>query len=103
MTVMTSSVLLTTEIRNEADVVLVRQRARQIAALLEFDAHTQTRISTAVSEIARNAFAYARGGKAQFALEGNNPPVLMVRVSDRGGGIEGLEEILKGRYRSSTG
>ena len=62
--------LLTSEIRTESDVVFVRQRARQIAALLEFDVHEQTRISTAVSEIARNAILYAQGGRAQFSIEG---------------------------------
>ena len=41
--------LLTLEIRYEHDVVLARQRARQIAALLGFDGQDQTRIATAVS------------------------------------------------------
>ena len=40
--------LLTSNVRTESDVVYVRQRARQIAALLGFDTHEQTRISTAV-------------------------------------------------------
>ena len=47
-----------------------RQRARQIAGLLGFEAQDQTRIATAVSEIARNAFRYAGGGEVEFALEG---------------------------------
>ena len=50
-----STLLLTSEIRTEADVVIVRQRARQIAALLSFDPYAQTGIATAVSEIGRNA------------------------------------------------
>jgi anti-sigma regulatory factor (Ser/Thr protein kinase) len=54
--------LLSLGIRDEHDVVLARQRARQIAALLSFDTQDQTRIATAVSEFARNAFNYARGG-----------------------------------------
>ena len=44
------------DIRYEHDVVLVRQKARTIAAALKFDAQDQTRIATAVSEIARNTF-----------------------------------------------
>ena len=40
----------------EHDIVLARQRAREIAALLGFDNQDQTRIATAVSELARNAF-----------------------------------------------
>jgi len=55
--------ILTLNIRYEHDTVAARQRARQIARLAGFDAQDQTRISTAVSEIARNAFRYAGGGK----------------------------------------
>ncbi len=95
--------LLTSEIRTESDVVFVRQRARQIAALLEFDAHEQTRISTAVSEIARNAFLYAQGGRAQFSIEGAAPEHLIIRISDRGHGIPNLTAILAGQYQSETG
>jgi len=95
--------LLTSDIRTESDVVFVRQRARQIAALLEFDAHDQTRISTAVSEIARNAFLYAQGGRAQFSIEGAAPEHLIIRISDRGQGIPDLPAILAGNYTSGTG
>ena len=52
--------ILTTELRTEHDVVLARQRARQVARLLGFDAQEQTRIATAVSEVARNAHQYAK-------------------------------------------
>ena len=95
--------LLTSEIRTESDVAFVRQRARQIAALLEFDAHEQTRISTAVSEIARNAFLYAQGGRAQFSIEGAAPEHLIIRISDRGHGIPNLPAILAGQYKSESG
>ena len=98
-----NTLLLTSEIRTESDVVFVRQRARQIAALIEFDAHEQTRISTAVSEIARNAFLYAQGGRAQFSIEGRAPEHLIIRISDRGQGIPNLPAILAGNYKSETG
>ena len=91
-------------VRHEQDVVAVRQRAREIAARLGFDGQDQTRIATAVSEIARNAFMYAGGGKVEMAVEGRRAPqLLVVRVSDRGPGIRDLDAILSGRYRSSTG
>jgi len=77
--------ILTAEIRREHDTVNVRQRARHISRLLGFDAQDQTRISTAVSEIARNAFNYAKGGRVEFLLEGHTKPQLFViRVTDRG-------------------
>jgi signal transduction histidine kinase len=94
--------ILTTEIRTEQDVVLARQRARQIAALLQLDGLEQTRLATALSEIARNAVQYAGGGRVTFELT-RHPPMLLVRVSDRGPGIARLQEVLDGRYHSSTG
>jgi signal transduction histidine kinase/CheY-like chemotaxis protein len=91
-------------IKDEHDVVASRQRARQVAALLGFDAGEQTRIATAVSEIARNAFRYGHDGKVDFIVEGKTAPqVLVVRISDQGPGVTGLHRILSGQYRSSTG
>lgn len=94
--------LLTLELRYEPDIVAARQRARQIASLLAFDTQDQTRIATAVSEIVRNAFEYAGGGKVEFILE-SPPAILEIRVSDRGPGIANVAEILSGQYVSRTG
>ena len=96
--------LLSVAITREHDVVLARQRARQIAGALGFDITEQTRIATAVSEIARNAYAYGGGGRAVFGIEGRlAPQVLTVAVADKGPGIARLEEVLAGAYRSETG
>ena len=94
--------LLTTEIRAEQDVVLARQRARQIAGLLGFDVPQQTRIATAVSELARNVFQYAGSGRVQFALA-QQDNALVIRISDQGPGISNPQTILEGRYTSATG
>jgi signal transduction histidine kinase/CheY-like chemotaxis protein len=91
-------------LRAESDVVLARQRARQIAGLLGFDAHDQTRIATAVSEIARNAHGYAGGGRVEFRLEaGDAAQALAVEVADDGPGIADPESVLSGSHRSQTG
>ena len=68
---MSQTPLISVAHRSEHDVVLARQRARQIAGLLGFDSQDQTRIATAVSEIARNAFRTRGGGTVEFALEGD--------------------------------
>src|SRR5258705_2624532 len=91
-------------IQHEPDVVAARQRTRQIASALGFDSQDQTRLATAVSELARNAYGYAGGGKIEFMIEGQTTPqVMLIRVSDKGPGIANLGAILEGRYRSSTG
>src|SRR5262249_17718432 len=96
--------LLTMSVSREQDVVEVRQRARQVAELLGFDTQDQTRVATAVSELARNAFSYGRGGRVEFLVEGpRSPQLLVVRISDRGPGIADVDLVLSGQYRSSTG
>jgi len=75
--------ILTLQVCNDHDVVLARQRARQLAALLAFDAQDQTRVAIAVSEVARNAFKYAGEGSIAFAID---PKLarLIITVSEPG-------------------
>lgn len=92
----------------EHDIVLARQRVRQVAALLGLASATQTRMATAVSEIARNAYQYGDAGRVDIAvneLEGDRSgsAELCIRVSDRGKGIADLATVLDGQYRSRTG
>jgi signal transduction histidine kinase/CheY-like chemotaxis protein len=96
--------IITVALKHEDDVVTARRRARQIAQLLGFDVQDQTRIATAVSEIARNAFRYAKDGIVEFLLEGHTvPQVMLIRVTDNGPGIANLNRILEGSYQSMTG
>jgi signal transduction histidine kinase/DNA-binding response OmpR family regulator len=96
--------ITTVAVRYEQDVVLARQRTRQIAKELGFDSQDQTRLATAVSELARNAFGYAGGGKVEFSLDGDTAPqIFLIRIVDEGPGIANLKEILAGNYRSTSG
>jgi signal transduction histidine kinase/CheY-like chemotaxis protein len=95
--------LFTADIRLESDVVLARQKARAIAAALKFDAQDQARIATAVSEIARNTYQYAGGGRAEFRVETSPKPMLVITFRDESKGIPNLDDILDGRYVSETG
>ncbi|MEG4633348.1 ATP-binding protein [Microcoleus sp. AR_TQ3_B6] len=95
--------ILTAQVRFEQDIVQVRQKARQIAAGLGFDSQAQTRIATAVSEIARNAFKYAGGGTVEFIVEGESPQIFRTRISDTGPGIADLAFVLSPNFRSQTG
>ena len=96
--------LFSVHVRQDRDIVYARQRARFVAERLGFDTQDQTRIATAVSEVGRNAFAYAGGGRVEFRLEEHaGRPVLAIEVSDQGPGIEDVQAILGGEYRSRTG
>jgi signal transduction histidine kinase/CheY-like chemotaxis protein len=77
--------LLRLSLETDDDLVLARQRSRQIACRLGFGSQDQTRIATAVSEIARNAIEHGAGGEAEFLLIGTSmPQLLQVVVRDRG-------------------
>ena len=98
------TLLLTTEISVEDDVVLARQRARQIAEALGFEPQDQTRVATALSEVARNAFQHAGRGSVQFHLEEQSDALaLRMVVSDRGPGIGDVESLLNGQKQIGAG
>jgi signal transduction histidine kinase len=60
--------ILSVALDSDQDVVLVRQRARQLSELLGFSQQDQVRIATAVSEVARVACHRGSGGRAGFSL-----------------------------------
>jgi signal transduction histidine kinase/CheY-like chemotaxis protein len=96
--------LLSLALLRDEDVVAARRCAAHLAALLQFDPADQTRIATAVSEIVRNALRYAENGAIHFELDaGAAPQQLSIRIEDRGPGIPHLDDVLAGRFRSSTG
>ncbi|MFD2366293.1 ATP-binding protein [Pseudoduganella sp. GCM10020061] len=96
--------ILTLAIHSELDVVASRQRARQVASLCGFGMQDQARLATAVSELARNVYNYAGSGRAEFSIEGEtSPQLLVIRIEDKGRGIANLDLVLSGRYQSPTG
>ena len=97
--------LLTVILRRESDILLARQRARQVSQFLGFATADTTRITTALSEMARNALEYGGGGSVAFALENRalDREDLVIRVVDEGQGIENVPAVLAGRVRSRDG
>jgi signal transduction histidine kinase/CheY-like chemotaxis protein len=88
--------LASSRIRHEQDLPAARQRARQICALFGLDDHQQTRLATAVSEIARNALRYATAGSVEFLVDVQATfSVLIARVRDTGTGIANLDALLQ--------
>jgi signal transduction histidine kinase/CheY-like chemotaxis protein len=96
--------LLLVALEREPDIVLVRKRTRRVAELLGFDRQDQTRITTAVSELARNAFEYAGGGRAEFRVRDDTAaPFFEITISDKGPGIADLDAVLSGSHTSEKG
>ena len=96
--------LLLVALEREPDIVLVRKRTRRVAELLGFDRQDQTRITTAVSELARNAFEYAGGGRAEFRIKDDaSSRAFEIIISDKGPGIADLDAVLSGSRPSGKG
>jgi signal transduction histidine kinase len=96
--------LFSLTLQHDRDVVTARQRAAEIAAQLGFDPLEQTKVATAVSEVARNAFRYAQGGSVTFAIDPDSRPQrFVVTIADRGSGIPRLHAVLTRRTPSSAG
>ncbi|MFT3774390.1 MAG: ATP-binding protein [Minicystis sp.] len=89
-------------ITTEDDIARARSEARVLAVMLGFTLVGQTRLMTAVSELARNIVQYA--GEGQIELNPTTLPAgLEIVARDRGPGIQKLSHILSGNYKSKLG
>ena len=89
----------------EQDIVIARQRAREVAKSMGFGMVDQSRIATAVSELARNVVRYATGSRGDAyirSLSGDRSGIEIV-VADQGPGIANIDEALKDGFTSGTG
>ncbi len=97
--------VLTTErlvIREEADVAVVRRRARDLATAAKLDAFASAAVTTATSELSRNALVHGGGGHAILErVSSDGREGLRLIFVDDGPGIVELERALKGGF--STG
>lgn len=94
-------------IRREDDIVLSRQRAREVAKRLGFGAVDQSRIATAVSELARNVVRYANDGQGEVTIRELPADVrrigIEIVVADDGPGITDLELAMRDGFTSGGG
>jgi signal transduction histidine kinase len=93
-------------VRRESDIVKVRDRVRRLAREMGFDSTTQIKITTAVSEVTRNIYEYAKSGAIMLALAERGPDFgLQVTARDDGPGIDEatLRSIMRGHYQSASG
>lgn len=92
------------EIVTEWDIVAARQLGRKIAKEIGFNTVEQTRITTAISELARNIYLYAVSGEIMIEqIEEENRIGIRVIASDKGEGIADLRQVLEEGYSTSGG
>jgi serine/threonine-protein kinase RsbT len=95
-------------IQGESDIVAARQRARELARELGFSLVDQSRIATAMSELARNVVRYATDGRGEASIRSVDRPEvesvgIEIVVSDEGPGIQDIDLALKEGFTSSHG
>jgi serine/threonine-protein kinase RsbT len=89
-------------IAHDSDIVMARQRGREIAVSAGFSGADLTLIATAISEVARNMLTYAGSGEIILALADERPKRGIVIVAkDKGPGIADLDRAMQDGF--STG
>lgn len=92
----------TVNIRSEQDISQARVLAKAMCENGKAKSFVTQKVATLVSELARNIVSYTQGGTIELVMA-TDPARIIVRASDSGPGIPNLDEVLSGRYRSSTG
>lgn len=89
---------------NEWDIVAARQLGRNVAKELGFGTVDQARITTAISELARNIYLYA--GKGQICidkLQEGGKLGLRIHAVDNGPGIREIRQVMEDGFSTSGG
>jgi len=94
-------------VTGEDGIVLARQEAREVAKALGFGAVDQSRITTAVSELARNVVRYAPQGRGEVLIRALSVPDkgsgIEIDVRDEGPGIPNVEQALRDGFSTGNG
>ena len=92
----------TVEIITEWDIVAARQLGRDEARAVGFGAVDQARITTAISELARNIYLYARAGEIVLErIRDENKVGIRIIAVDKGPGITNLKKVMEDGYSTS--
>ncbi len=92
------------DVRNEWDIVSARQLGRDLARELGFSSVDQARITTAISELARNIYLYAGNGRICIEpIEEGNRKGLRISANDTGPGIQDIRKVMEDGYTTSGG
>lgn len=94
----------TVEIITEWDIVAARQLGRNEAKAIGFGAVDQARITTAISELARNIYLYARAGEVTIERISEGVKVgIRITAADKGPGINNIKKVMEDGYSTSGG
>src|SRR5262245_4598564 len=86
----------------QGDIVRARGAGRDMCRELGLSEINQVKVATAISELARNIFHYAKTGKITLNRLGAPRPGIEIVAADRGPGIPDVKLVLSGSYVSRT-
>lgn len=92
------------DINSEWGIVAARQAGRKLAREVGFGSVDQARITTAISELARNIYLYASKGQIHIeeVVSGNKRGIKISAV-DKGPGIRDIRKVMEDGYTTSGG
>ncbi len=94
----------TITISADVDVMLARNKGRELAGAIDITGSDLTLLATAISEIARNIVQYAGRGEIEFrGVEQNGRRGLMIIARDSGPGITNISEAMQDGFSTSRG
>jgi serine/threonine-protein kinase RsbT len=92
------------KIVTEWDIVAARQLGRNVAKELGFGTVDQARITTAISELARNIYLYAGQGEMQIERTyDRGKKGLKITAIDNGPGIPDIRKVMEDGFSTSGG
>ncbi|WP_228975324.1 anti-sigma regulatory factor [Streptomyces sp. DH12] len=92
------------DVRSEEDLLTVRHAVRAATVQAGFGIVDQTRVVTAASELARNAYVHGGGGTLELRLlSPGGRRGLRLTVRDEGPGIPDVETALQDGYTTGSG
>lgn len=91
-------------VETELDIVAARQTGRLLAKEIGFGEVDQARIATAISELARNIYLYAKRGRVVFSkVHADGQIGIKIEASDNGPGIHDVQQVMQDGYTTSGG
>ena len=90
------------KIEKEQDVVLFRNRVKELATKIGMSVLGQTKLITAASELARNMLKYAGGGTVALeVVSGNRTTGVRLTFEDKGPGIADIGLAMQDGYSTT--
>lgn len=89
-------------IEREQDVILFRNRLREMTVRIGMSALNQTKLITAASELVRNMLKFANGGKTVMEIVSSNRQTgIKITFEDKGPGIADIALAMKDGYSTA--